>query len=433
MMNKLLQAINQSQLTSDIVEQAFHSYLTDFELVANLTMISGYHNELDIEKGLTYFIGASQEASPTYSWRSVNHDMFINQGFPADAWTEWQAITASAKPYRNLIQPVIFKSRLYLFWLEQRQINSEKKDTPKKAKEPSTPIYTYDLKHSHILYDGNWSTPFTYASLNINEELLTLLNKDKPTINDQVGLFVTYDLSQKNILAMLYQKKAVYKKDDTPITTAQAWNVENDFSLKDNNRTDELLKLIIRELDTTTALGVPAQLSYTLQVPTNITDTFHSVAPAIPRGKAPLSKGMEQLALTNKDGQYLLNGTIINLTAAGQTNNYIGTDNKALNTFFDKIAEEYSPTELSQLLINLSYPKDEISFITAIFKREQNYQIISYVYIDNPALVPTDVYFVENITRNFNGENLPKITDMRSFEHYQTNTIATENTKTLKH
>ncbi len=53
MMNKLLQAINQSQLTSDIVEQAFHSYLTDFELVANLTMISGYHDQLDVQKGFT--------------------------------------------------------------------------------------------------------------------------------------------------------------------------------------------------------------------------------------------------------------------------------------------------------------------------------------------------------------------------------------------
>lgn len=167
-------------------------------------MISGYHDELDIEKGLTYFIGANQEASPTYSWRSVNHDVFINQALPADAWTEWQAITASAKPYRNLIHSVIFKSRLYLFWLEQRQINTEKKDTPQKAKEPSIPIYTYDLKRSHILYDGNWSTPFTYASLDITEELLGLLNKDNPTIDDQIGLFVTHDLSQKDILVMLY-------------------------------------------------------------------------------------------------------------------------------------------------------------------------------------------------------------------------------------
>ncbi|WP_147392367.1 hypothetical protein [Arsenophonus endosymbiont of Aleurodicus floccissimus] len=67
MMNKLLQAINQSQLTSDIVEQAFHSYLTDFELVANLTIISGYHDQLDVQKGFTYLIGANQEAWPSYS------------------------------------------------------------------------------------------------------------------------------------------------------------------------------------------------------------------------------------------------------------------------------------------------------------------------------------------------------------------------------
>lgn len=44
-------------------------------------MISGYHDQLDVQKGFTYLIGASQEASPNYSWRKVNHDMFINQGF----------------------------------------------------------------------------------------------------------------------------------------------------------------------------------------------------------------------------------------------------------------------------------------------------------------------------------------------------------------
>lgn len=64
-------------------------------------MISGYHDQLDMQKGFTYLIGASQEASPNYSWREVNHDMFINQGFP-DTWIEWQAITASAKPFEIL-------------------------------------------------------------------------------------------------------------------------------------------------------------------------------------------------------------------------------------------------------------------------------------------------------------------------------------------
>lgn len=64
-------------------------------------------------------------------------------------------------------------------------------------------------------------------------------------------------------------------------------------------------------------------------------------------------------------------------------------------------------------------------------KKEQNYQIISYVYIDNPALAAGDIYFVQSLTRNFNREDLPKITDIHSSEHFQTNTVPTENTKTL--
>ncbi|HGJ5876418.1 MAG TPA: hypothetical protein ACHBX0_08510 [Arsenophonus sp.] len=87
---------------------------------------------------------------------------------------------------------------------------------------------------------------------------------------------------------MLYKIETTYNKNDTPITIAQAWNVENDFSLENNNKVDEILKIVIRELNTTIVLGVSAQLSYILQVPSNITDTFHSVAPPIPRGEAPL-------------------------------------------------------------------------------------------------------------------------------------------------
>ncbi|QBY44080.1 28.1kDa virulence protein [Arsenophonus nasoniae] len=429
MMNKLLQAINQSQLTSDIVEQAYHSYLTDFELVANLTIISGYHNELNVETGLTYLIGASQEASPSYSWRSLNHNMFINQGFPADAWSEWQAITASAKPYRNLIQPLIFKSRLYLFWLEQRQINSEKKDTPQKNKQETLPQYTYDLKHSHILYDGNWSTPFTYASLDINEELLALLNKDKPTIDDQVGFFVTYDLTQKDILVILYHKQAKY--DETAIPTGQSWKISQDFSLTHDNseQTKFFLSLpvIWRELNTTTALGVPAPLSYTIQIPTNIIATFHSVAPAIPSGLAPLSQGLSQLLLTKEttNNQYNLTGTIVSIEARGQDNHYLNTGDDDLDLFMDHLQQIYQTTPYGQVLVNYynvpNYPVTLV-ILTAILKLEANkYTVISYT--NNTS------FFVSSITRIFNGITLPTIRENSG--NWQTDIIDAPDNSTL--
>ncbi|HGJ5898841.1 neuraminidase-like domain-containing protein [Arsenophonus apicola] len=431
MMNKLLQAINQSQLTSDIVEQAYHNYLTDFELVANLTIISGYHDELNVETGFTYLLGASQEASPTYSWRSLNHNMFINQGFPADAWSEWQAITASAKPYRNLIRPMIYKSRLYLFWLEQRQINVEKKDNAKKAKEPSIPEYTYDLKNSHLLYDGNWSTPYTYTTLNIRDGLLLLLDKDNPDIHEQVGLFVSSDLTKKDILVILYQKHEKY--DQAFIPEGQAWEITQDFSLiHDNNEQTNYflsLQVIKRELDTTRYLGVPAPFieHNKVQVPTNIITTFYSIAPAIPNGLAPLSQGLSQLLLAKEiiNNQYSLTGTIIRIEAKGQDNHYLNTGDNDLDLFMDHLQQIYQTTPYGQVLVNYynvpNFPTKFV-FLTAILKLAANkYTVVTYT--NNTS------FFASSIMRTFNGIVLPN--KQQNFDNWQTDVIDAPDNSTL--
>lgn len=233
------------------------------------------------------------------------------------------------------------------------------------------------------------------------------MNKDKPTINEQVGLFVTYDLTQKDMLVILYHKQPKYDKDAMP--SGQSWTITQDFTLINNDvkQTEFFLGLSViwRELDTTIALSVPAPLSYTVQVPTNIVATSHSVAPKIPSGLAPLSQGLSQLSLIKDavNNQYRLNGVIVHIEAKGQDNNYLNTGDPYLDQFMDYLQKIYPQTPYGQVIVNYySVPNfpTKFAFLTAILKLENNkYTIITYT--SNTS------FFVNTITRIFNGITLP--------------------------
>ncbi len=156
MMDTLLQSISQSQLNTDTVEDAFMSYLTSFEQVANLEIISAYHDSINNNQGLTYFIGYSKTEVNQHYWRSVDHNKFNDGKFPANAWSEWHKIDCPINPYKNTIRPVIFQSRLYLIWLEQKKI-AKQADNNQTVED-----YHYELKLAHIRYDGTWNTPITF-------------------------------------------------------------------------------------------------------------------------------------------------------------------------------------------------------------------------------------------------------------------------------
>ncbi|TKJ82678.1 neuraminidase-like domain-containing protein, partial [Erwinia persicina] len=151
MMDEMLQSLSQSQLTSDTVEATFKTYMTRFEEIANLDVISGYHDAVSDKSGKTYLIGRS--AIGDYYWRSADVDKMSDGKLPANAWSEWKKITAGITPVANLVRPVIFQSRLYVAWVESREVATTG-STPTKSVE-------YLLKYAHILHDGTWSAPVT--------------------------------------------------------------------------------------------------------------------------------------------------------------------------------------------------------------------------------------------------------------------------------
>ncbi|MEQ1961608.1 neuraminidase-like domain-containing protein [Xenorhabdus khoisanae] len=197
MMDALLQQISQSQLNTDIVEDAFMSYLTSFEQVANLEVISAYHDNVNDSTGLTYFIGLSETEAGEYYWRSVDHSKFGDGKFAANAWSEWSKIDCPINPYQGTIRPVMYKSRLYISWLEQKEITK-----PTGSNNQTTTEYRYDLKLSHIRYDGTWNTPLTF---DVNDKINNLsLDKDK---KGAPGLYCASYQGEDTLLVMFYKKE----------------------------------------------------------------------------------------------------------------------------------------------------------------------------------------------------------------------------------
>ncbi|WP_391528719.1 neuraminidase-like domain-containing protein [Photorhabdus akhurstii] len=200
MMDTLLQSISQSQLNIDTVEDAFKSYLTSFEQVANLEVISAYHDNINNDQGLTYFIGRSKTEVNQYYWRSVDHNKFSEGKFPANAWSEWHKIDCPINPYEDTIRPVVYQSRLYIIWLEQKKVTNRAEGEAIKQGSKTTTSYHYELKLAHIRYDGTWNTPITFDV----DEKISGLNLE---LNKALGLYCASYQGKDKLLVMFYKKQ----------------------------------------------------------------------------------------------------------------------------------------------------------------------------------------------------------------------------------
>ncbi|MBG3081233.1 hypothetical protein I4632_13595 [Proteus mirabilis] len=187
MMDTLLQSISQNSVNRDTVEDAFKTYLTSFEQIANLEILSGYHDSVTLDDGLTYFIGRNPADQMSYYWRSADHSKIKDGKMAANAWTEWTKIENGLNPYNGLIRPVIFNSRLYIAWIEKNEIakNNNSNTVEKEIK--------YNLKLSHIRYDGSWSTP-------VNFELNNSVFEDK-----NINFYLSSNVENEELILSFYK------------------------------------------------------------------------------------------------------------------------------------------------------------------------------------------------------------------------------------
>ncbi|MEQ4916991.1 neuraminidase-like domain-containing protein, partial [Morganella morganii] len=305
MMNTMLEQLSQSELNSDTLEDGFRQYLTAFEQVANLKVISGYHDAVDIDEGNTWFIGTSQTEPKKYYWRKADHSKCQNGRFAANAWSDWKEITCAVNPYQDMVRPVIFRSRLCLLWIEE-QIQKDVKDSEKSAP-------AYILKLSHIKYDGSWASPFSY---NVTNDFVTMKEGRK-------GLYCAENPGKSALTVACYLVKDSYKVSQKE--SEQGDNnkgqekteyfgryIFSDMSVENTPDIRNILRYTAPQLDTTTITRVNSLLLHSYSstlTPENQTGTSN----------ADIELNTQNYYLSQtEDKTYLVFGTDVNV--------YIHTD-----------------------------------------------------------------------------------------------------------
>ncbi|HIH4319859.1 TPA: neuraminidase-like domain-containing protein, partial [Morganella morganii] len=305
MMNTMLEQLSQSELNSDTLEDGFRQYLTAFEQVANLKVISGYHDAVDIDEGNTWFIGTSQTEPKKYYWRKADHSKCQNGRFAANAWSDWKEITCAVNPYQDMVRPVIFRSRLCLLWIEE-QIQKDVKDSEKSAP-------AYILKLSHIKYDGGWASPFSY---NVTNDFVTMKEGRK-------GLYCAENPGKSALTVACY-----LVKDSDKVSQKESEQGDNnkgqekteyfgryifsDMSVENTPDIRNILRYTAPQLDTTTITRVNSLLLHSYSstlTPENQTGTSN----------ADIELNTQNYYLSQtEDKTYLVFGTDVNV--------YIHTD-----------------------------------------------------------------------------------------------------------
>ncbi|MCP9266648.1 neuraminidase-like domain-containing protein [Xenorhabdus sp. XENO-1] len=255
MMDTLLQEISQSQLNSDTLEDGFKNYLTSFEEIANLSVISGYHDNSDADEGNTWFIGHSRTTPRQFYWRKLEHSKGADGRYVANAWSEWKEIVCGMMPHQNLVRPVIFKSRLHVVWVEE-EIRKDDDGTKQNV--------FYRLKLSWLRYDGSWASPFTFDLINSTdpnsvEELLKALGG----ADESAGLFAA-QYTTENVLAIyLYKKQDKYDSVDS-VSAAYGIFVYSDMKgvLKNKDRLTSVISESLTHLDTTKHAEVNFRIAF---------------------------------------------------------------------------------------------------------------------------------------------------------------------------
>ncbi|PHM44337.1 insecticidal toxin complex protein A [Xenorhabdus szentirmaii] len=255
MMDTLLQEISQSQLNSDTLEDGFKNYLASFEEIANLSVISGYHDNTDADQGNTWFIGYSRTTPRQFYWRKLEHSKGADGRYAANAWSEWKEIVCGMTPHQNLIRPVIFKSRLHVVWVEEEI---------RKDDDGTTQNVFYRLKLSWLRYDGGWASPFTFDLINSidldsKDELLNSLGRS----DELVGLFAA-QYTTENVLAIYLYKKQTKYDSVASVGTAYGIFVYSDMKgvLKNKDELKSVISESLTHLDTTKHAEVNFRIAF---------------------------------------------------------------------------------------------------------------------------------------------------------------------------
>jgi len=169
--------LSQNRIQPDAVQSAVLAYLTRFEEVANLNILSGYIDGRDFANSTYYFIAKSRSEN-TYFWRSLNMAQRPLDGAPPRppaiapkldqpdpyAWSDWEKadVPIPENAVEHSIRPVWFNNRLFVVWAECIHQDQSAVSGPLSNTQAATAGTSHPLLRLSLCFrkaDGSWSAP----------------------------------------------------------------------------------------------------------------------------------------------------------------------------------------------------------------------------------------------------------------------------------
>jgi hypothetical protein len=202
--------LNQGKLTNGMVQTAVTNYLSKFEHVSNLQVVSGYLDGFNPREDTYHFIGRTNIDPPEYYWRSLDMSLRDDkERLSPLAWSEWETIRLPVSgqivetPFSDkqgaqikvdAIRPIMIAGRQYVIWIERDRSPLPSADatnqTPTKFRRISV---FYAFKQS----DGLWSPANELMCLDGTENGKRLPDDDNPYLKDDTyvpGLVAVVDV-----------------------------------------------------------------------------------------------------------------------------------------------------------------------------------------------------------------------------------------------
>ncbi|PYC27036.1 Tc toxin subunit A-related protein [Pseudomonas mosselii] len=213
--------INQGKMDTSLLDTAICNYLTKFERVSNLQVISGYLDGHD-PKHDTYHLIAKTNTTPyQYYWRTLDLNLRDDKDRISPlAWSEWEKVDLSPSgeiaqsvndgKCFDAVRPVVIAKRHYVFWVERASSDLPKeKDASKTLHGKRRLSVHYAFRQSdgtwstsnELLcldgYDdkGNWDEKIYAKSLDFKPGLIVVVNDEGERENDPWLTALLYDSS----------------------------------------------------------------------------------------------------------------------------------------------------------------------------------------------------------------------------------------------
>jgi len=351
-------ALLQGDVSSDLVEDAFLNYLKKLDELARLDIVAMHlEDKSDPSLRILHVIGRTYSQPHKYFYRRYKHQM----------WTPWEPVSAEIES--DHISPVIWRGRLYLFWVtfmdkmdENVQPGSKTKD--KKVTDASLQDLVSDLSeagkkkqidmqlHWSEYLQGGWSTCESGGFVPVEGDSFKIRGRG----NVSVPLTVPFSFNLKSVF--IHVSVAYYAGEERGVFVHLGGVINKAFYLAGRNSSPE-----IKPYEDNDELGVRPDNRYSASKinATRYTGTGELKVTFKERITTGIDKTQQSsnLSILKQDGTYTLlpcNNNLSPLDVSKEA--YQDAENPAAV----KAAIESGLQEISSLIKPIFYQDNEYTF-----------------------------------------------------------------------